>query len=540
MRPRTVALCLLTGLGLLAGCGGSSHHAPKIVAAKAERPFASDQSALSAKAVLDGHAVSTRTTGRIVASNGFEPGRDGFSFENYGFIAGSELDQHAMIELFGAGVCSDAPTDSCTLTPAAQQWAVQYSDLMINGHCYGFSVTTLRFFKHLLNPSQFGGASTFSLSLSPSLQSEIAYGMVLQVLPPVQRATILTTPTDAVKLLERALANPSGEAYSLGIQKADGSDGHEITPIAIEDLGGGRFDVEVYDNNYPNTTRALEVDTNGDTWTYQGSPNPSDQAGIYNGQHNTNPMQLAPLSSGLARQPCPFCVNASGGASAAGPGRVDVSLAGNPIAHGHLLITTAEGKRIGYVHGRFVNDIRGAHAYQPALNRTWKARPEPLYELPAGGPLKVTLDGAGATGADSATIHVTGPGFGATVANLKPRSGASDTLTITPGGGTMKLAASGTPTGAVPTIQLAIDHGQGGSELIATPRTLAAGGALRVGLDPGARRVSVAKSGSGPRTPMTLSLQQVGPRGSTTTSNAGVPLTPGHRTVLSLGLSRIR
>ena len=100
----------------------------------------------------------------------------------------------------------------------------------------------------MLSASQFGVSDTFSLPLSPSLQSEIAYGMALQLLAPVQRATILATPTQAVKVLEISLAHPSGEAYSLGILKADGSE--TIRTIEIYDIqvsGAGDILLKVMD-----------------------------------------------------------------------------------------------------------------------------------------------------------------------------------------------------------------------------------------------------------------------------------------------------
>src|ERR1700722_19897043 len=133
----------------LAGCGGSSHHKQSTsktataaahattLPARAKVVFASDSAS--------GAAVSAHITGKVVASLGFNPSKDGFNFANYGFIAGTELDAHVMREMFGNVVCATAPSDSCTLTPAAAQWAAQVAQDMFGGHCFGFSMTALRF-----------------------------------------------------------------------------------------------------------------------------------------------------------------------------------------------------------------------------------------------------------------------------------------------------------------------------------------------------------------------------------------------------------
>jgi hypothetical protein len=499
---------------------------PKIVKARALVPYASSQSALV------GNIVSTRIVGTTVASLGFDPVRDGFSLENYGFVAGAELDQHDMRELFGNVVCTGVPSDSCTLTPSAQQWASLYSDQASSGHCFGFSVLALRFFKHVheFSQSQFGGTTTSSLSLTPRLQSELAYGWVMQLLPSVQQAEIaLSKPTDVVKFLERALANHNGEVYTLKIYNATG--GHAITPIAIQDLRNGQFNIDVYDNNFPGITRAISVDTNADSWKYVGGPNPNDTSEIYSGQGTNNPMLLDPLSPGLGVQPCQSCR-----AGANHRGMVTVTLGGNPDQHGHLLISTEDGRRVGYVHGHVVDEIKGARIDKLALIQDWKARPEPIYQIPAGGRLRITLDGAGATGRDPATVHITGPGFGATISNLRPAAGFIDQITLSPGGGALSLRSMGSTAAQAPHVQLALDHGSGGSELVIAPRTLAKGGQLTLALDPTANRLSVTGAGTAPAA---VSLTQVGSNGSHTVSNGSVALSPGKPATFSLGLVRI-
>ena len=72
-----------------------------------------------------------------------------------------------------------------------------------------------------------------------------------------------------------------GPLYTIKIFNADG--GHAITPYAVEDKGDGKFAVLVYDNNYPGITRAVEFDTNANTWSYNAATRPDLPEALYSG-----------------------------------------------------------------------------------------------------------------------------------------------------------------------------------------------------------------------------------------------------------------
>src|SRR5581483_8324250 len=102
----------------------------------------------------------------------------------------------------------------------------------------------------------------------------IAYAFSFQDLNSVNNALITGDPNAILSNLEKLLVPNAPDTYGLGIY--NGSDGHEITPFAVESNGGGVYHVLVYDNNWPGETRAMQFDTNADTWSYLAATNPDE------------------------------------------------------------------------------------------------------------------------------------------------------------------------------------------------------------------------------------------------------------------------
>ena len=376
MRLRLVLLCafaLCAGL-VATGCGGGSHKA--------------------AGAAVCGEAgsvpASYEPSGDIVADNGFRPDTDGFGVENYGNCGQTNLTPGAMSGLFGAQqVCLSGRGADCQLDPAAEKWMEVTNEQMAGGHCMGFSVTALRFYSGNLSSSDYGADSTFDLDVANNrqLESAIAAGWVYQFLPRVTDQELTGPPNAILQAIVDGLRKDGSnrsEAYSNGgplytikIFNADG--GHAITPYAVEDKGDGKFAVLVYDNNYPGITRAVEFDTNANTWSYNAATRPDlPEAPSYPGDAG-HPYKMRLDATLRARRPRSRSTSrtprtpAPGIAGSAGSATLDnqISLLGNPSNHAHLLIRDSQGRVTGLVKGKMVNQIPGVQVQQIASIDNW-------------------------------------------------------------------------------------------------------------------------------------------------------------------------
>lgn len=257
-------------------------------------------------------------TGALIADNGFTPTRDGFSFDNYANDAKTRnLTTRQMVEMFGSAVCANEDdAAACTLIPTAQEWMTVWNTNMDNGHCMGLAVSAELFYASLgqpASPAAFGASTVAGLTLNANrpLQSHIARGYAYQGLPSVMDSTIKARPSVILDRLESALTS-GDEIFTIGIFQRDESGGHAITPYAIEERGAGKYRVLVYDNNMPLITRAMDIDTRKETWSYQASPIPTLLPDLYEGDAESKTLWLLPTTPALAVQPCAFCGDAVG------------------------------------------------------------------------------------------------------------------------------------------------------------------------------------------------------------------------------------
>ena len=399
-------------------------------------------------------ATSARAAdgGRVVASSGFDTTRDGFAFPNYGENGGPMLRAAEIRELFGTSVCVDPSAARCVLTAVADQWRTQQNDGLANGHCYGFSLLSLDLFHGPVLASRYGAATTHELRIAdldgtmsnPELAADLARDAVEQSLASVQRRARRFTPTELVQELLRSFRAGQGE-FVLSMWMA-GEGGHAVVPVGVIDRGDGKYDIQLYDNNFPATPlshasdRRLHIDTAADTWEYDTGLRPDTRRSRWHGQGRDNRLWLTPAAAHALPQPCPFCDGAGAGAP------TTITLAGHPELHGHLRITDAEGHVTGYAAGRLVNDIPGARIVQPQVLQRQFVRPEPMYEVPSGRAYTVELVDVPA-GAPAQSIHATGPGLGVGLAGVTAegatlRLGQEGAVTVRDAGGEPRLSAA--------------------------------------------------------------------------------------------------
>lgn len=374
------------------------------------------------------------------ADSGFRPTVNGFSFENYGNESVSaNLTPAEVQRMFGDQVCASLSGGDCILTPPAEQWMDQINGYMDGGHCEGMATLSLLMYSGQVSAQTFGGDTAFDLSLdNEALQREIAYWWTTQSVSPAANFRINESPNAVVDQLLATYSDPNAtETWTIGIYQRDGSGGHAITPFAVEDQGDGTVHILVYDNNYPGETRYVIVDRNANTWQYQASTNPNEPSELYEGDADTQSLEIIPTSNRLGTQECEFCSN--DGQSSRGGGVAMQAQQYNQIwleGDADLLITDEEGHRIGYDQGQFVNEIPGAKTedYKFLGIEVWDLEKEPVYMVPLGVQFSITVDASRATEGITSTVTMIGPGYTLVVADLYLDPGASDVIGVSPDG----------------------------------------------------------------------------------------------------------
>jgi hypothetical protein len=387
--------------------GGSSKAPSQVTDGSTEAPVATDVADTTvATPEMNGDTVATSSdqsanasdtnssaNGSMIADSGFDVKIDGFSFENYGNAKGvSNLKANDMRRMFGDKVCTRIKNDKCTLTSPARQWMKEINAAMDGGHCEGMAVTSLTMFHKIEDPNTFGAPKTNDLAFDGNtpLQETIAYWWATQSTEPTMSSMITGKPSDIIKLLAASLSQGQNADtfYSIGIYMADGTGGHAVTPVSITDLGDGKVGLNIYDNNWPNELRTINVDTNAETWSYQASTNPDEQESLYSG----DTLELTPSKARLETQDCDFCGGKGSKNTTKGAMNTFIlsssgmaSSAGGASGMGTSLFVTPDNKRIGYQNGKLINEIPGASVkiFRGAAT-LWSKSGLPVFRIPKG------------------------------------------------------------------------------------------------------------------------------------------------------------
>lgn len=354
--------------------------------------------------VADAASLAVDTGGEYVVDLGFRPEPDGFSFENYVNEPGvANLATSEMVELFGDDVCAFGSGPTCRLSSSAVIWLHQINGLMKAGHCEGMAALSLMFYAGLDSPEQYGAPTTYGLDVdgNESLQRAIARWWATQLVAPAKEQRLEdASPNEVLATLRAAMGGDAPEElYSILFFQPGLEAGHAVTPYAIEDRGDGVTWILVYDNNHPGITRAIEIDTDADTWEYVGSSQPGQEVAAYRGDATTNTLWLSPLSARLGPQRCPVCGGELDDAIVAeGVDELKLTGQGAELAGTDFFVRGPAGRTFGRVDGAPVDEIEEAERV-PVLSGA-RGAPAPILRVPhvfdleavAAGPSGVSTD----------------------------------------------------------------------------------------------------------------------------------------------------
>lgn len=403
---------------------------------------------------------------------GFVVARDGFSFANFaGADARSHLEANDIARMFGDdGVCTTRRDGNCVPTELARTWQSQVERAMNGGRCEGFAVLAGLMRLGSVSARDFGriatSASGLSLDRSTTLGDELAYWFSTQFLPSVSKtATRSLGAREAVGFLADGLKR-GGDLYRVGLLRVDESGrrrgGHAVLAHGIVPRGDDRFDIEVYDNNHPGEARVITVDARAGRWEYRASKNPAEPSALYLGTpENGNLLYIAPIKSRLGVQPCPFC---RGAASTGSETLAQI------FTFGSANVTVDRG----VASPSFSDD-----------------------PLSVDGPELVAVDAGTETalrivsreGVSSSDVTILGAGFAASLSGFNGGPGAGETLTLGPGGGTLRFEGT---SGASPTATLVRAAGVGETSISVTPDRP---GGFTVGVEEGSGNVTLVAPG---------------------------------------------
>jgi len=280
--------------------------------------------------------------GTVIVDSGFRPYPNGYPIANWGaaesFI-NSQLvfgipDRYTLEEYekdkiappaglnalslrrtFGDGVCRDPKTidpktGECELIFGAELLAQMIETGALGGHCFGMATGAAALYNGQLPANQVGasglGVNVANPMRQPAVQTITRlYGT--QYFNDNVGDFFASAPPSATETVNTLIRDLKGGTVPYNLVVAGPGGGHAITPFAVLDRGEGIYDIAVYDNNFPMRARAVTVDTNDDTFTYNSSINPS-APGVEWNSGNGSMMGLVSVADLLTEQECPVCL----------------------------------------------------------------------------------------------------------------------------------------------------------------------------------------------------------------------------------------
>lgn len=477
-----------------------------------------------------------------VADSGFRPAQNGLPFRNYGTVLSDgdipiNLTAADVQKMFGDNVCTNPKARTCTLIPEAEAWLDETNREMAGGHCYGFSVLAELLWQRKVIVSTLGAAHTSSLDIdnNKTLQRLIAYDWALQTLNSVQSKRITGTPNEILTKLQEVLKPHPAQTYTIAFWKRDGEGGHAVTPYAVENKGGGKFKVLIYDNNWPGQTRAISFDTNTETWTYDAATNPNQPDSVYEGDAKSKTISLFPTTPGLGIQPCPFCATVSTNRApsvAEGDNMEEIYLQGGDANQANLIVTDEAGRRLGYLNDSLINQIPGARVDEVISNPDWTNKMDPSFFVPADVGYTITLDGTALATTDTETVGIIAPSYDLSVDSISVHPGDTDTLAVEPDATHLSYTSSRSQSTS---LELGVSDSRADYSFRITGVSDQPGSTLNVGLPAEGDSLTLQNVGSGLTSTVNLEMTRSTHQGSQIFSHQAVPLASGDTAALLFG-----
>jgi hypothetical protein len=395
----------------------------------------------------------------FLADLGFRPKTHGYNFENGGNAAFPRtpgfVSPREMIRLFGAkDVCigGRAVGNNCRMTPAAAEFARKVNRSMNGGQCEGMAVSALTFHRGIDQITQFSPTARSAHDVGrEQVRGLIGYYFAYQFSDPViaakmdakRRYTPVQTMERVVNLIQK------GDPGVLFMRSPDNMSGHAVSPYAVEDRGNGIYWIRIYDNNWPNKERYVEVDKNLNTWKYElAAINPAVPKMPWAGSATSYTFGVVPISVRQQKIICPFCKKTR-----------TRGIMGDSSVISNMTITDDQGRSVGMKDGKLVNEIPGARVVE--LDGWVDGQPtsETMYELPEGSGYDVDLEGK-ENAKDDGDVVIFGGGTAVTIENIKLPPKQKDRISIDQDGTGLRYKAAGKRP--VPPMKVAMDDDKHG------------------------------------------------------------------------------
>ncbi len=395
----------------------------------------------------------------FLADLGFRPRANGYNFENGGNAAYPRtpgfVGPGEMVRLFGAkDVCIGGRMigKSCRMTPAASEFARKVNRSMNGGQCEGMAVSALTFFRGIDKLNQFSPSARTAHDVNrEQVRGLLGYYFAYQFSDPViaakmdakRRYTPVQTMERVVELIQK------GDPGVLFMRSPDNTSGHAVSPYAVEDRGNGIYWIRIYDNNWPNKERYVEVDKNMNTWKYElAAINPAVPKMPWAGSATSYTFGVVPISVRQQKIICPFCKKSR-----------TRGVMGDSTAISNMTITDDQGRSVGMKDGKFVNEIPGARIVD--LDGWVDGQPtsETMYELPEGSGYDIDMEGK-ENAKDDGDVVIFGGGTAVTIESIKVPPKQKDRISLDAAGTGLRYKTTGKRP--VPPMKVAMDDDKHG------------------------------------------------------------------------------